>query len=68
MRRMLINDILDDGTSKYYKYAISDLSQAENFSSLVKNWEGNLNQEEYIDYLKKNHPKKYSFWDQWENK
>ena len=66
MRRLLVNQVLDSARSKYYRYAISDLSQAEKFSVSVKDWKNHLTHQAYLTFLKDNHPRKYSFWEQWQ--
>jgi len=66
MRRLLVNQVLDSACSKYYRYAISDLSQAEKFSVSVKDWKNHLTHQAYLAFLKDNHPRKYSFWEQWQ--
>lgn len=66
MRRLLVSQVLDSARSKYYRYAISDLSQAEKFSVSVQNWKNHLTHQEYLAFLKEKHPRKYSFWEQWQ--
>ncbi|WP_045497526.1 DUF6880 family protein [Vibrio hyugaensis] len=64
MRRSLIEQVLRAGTSKYYRYAISDLNQMEKYSEDVKEWKGVSNNSEYLNALYDEHYRKYSFWDQ----
>ncbi|MGR5299225.1 DUF6880 family protein [Vibrio mediterranei] len=66
MRRLLVNQVLDSARSKHYRYAISDLSQAEKFSVLVTNWGNHLTHQDYLTFLKEQHSRKYSFWEQWQ--
>jgi|GEM_PF-4774313 len=62
LRRKLIDNILARALAKYYKYAISDLKLAGDFSNNVKNWFEHLTHTQYLEKLKKDHPRKQAFW------
>ena len=62
LRRCLVDAILEKGQSKYYRYAIEDLMQADILSRMVKDWHNIEPQEHYLSRLRNRHGKKSSFW------
>ncbi len=62
LRRCLVEAILVKGQSKYYRYAIEDLMQADILSRMVKDWHNIETQEHYLSRLRDRHGKKSSFW------
>lgn len=64
MRRALVNGVLDSARSKYYRYALNDLTQAMKYSEGLTDWKGYLDHSKYVDKLRETHGRKYSFWDQ----
>lgn len=62
LRRKLIDSILERATSKYYKYAISDLKIAGDYSANINDWLTYPTHTQYLENLKKDHGRKQSFW------
>lgn len=64
LRRMLVDRVLAKSNSRYYRYAVSDLKKANEFSSGVSDWRNFANQQQYLESLLENHHLKYAFWHQ----
>lgn len=64
LRRELVEDVLTRAVSKYYKYGISDLKKAKDFSEHVQDWESLPNHEEFVKSIHQQHQRKHSFWSQ----
>ena len=62
LRRKLVDGILNQVKSQYYKYAVSDLKIAHRYAVDVKNWEAFQNHEQYVGNLKSRQGRKNAFW------
>ena len=51
LRRELVEDVLTRAVSKYYKYGISDLKKAKDFSEHVQDWQTLPNHEEFVESI-----------------
>ena len=68
LRRSLVEGILNKAQSKYYKYAISDLKLAKDYSHHVTDWRGIVDHTTFVDELRHAHPRKMAFWTQIDDK
>ena len=64
MRRNLAEAVLDAARSKSYRYAVSDLKKAADFSQPIQDWKSFTPHYEYMVQLKAKHAWKHSFWSQ----
>lgn len=62
LRRKLIEGVLEKGLSKYYNYAVSDLSCAMKYADKINTWQSFMSHEEYMLFLKQHHGRKTAFW------
>lgn len=62
----LCEPVLTSARSKYYPYAAKDLKQAMELSQHIKEWEVFSTGADYLQALKKQHARKYGFWQTYE--
>lgn len=64
LRRELVNNVLTKAISKYYKYAVSDLKKAGEFSLQVTDWHEFDDHDTFMEVIKESHKRKTAFWHQ----
>ncbi|AJC48741.1 hypothetical protein IB642_00205 [Allofrancisella guangzhouensis] len=62
IRRILLENCLDGGKSKYYDYAVSDLKKSIEFAESIEQWKEVKKPIDYFNSLIEKHKKKVSFW------
>jgi hypothetical protein len=62
--RLLTEAVLRAGKSQSYKYAVADLREAALLAECVDDWQGMEPHEIYMDRLRAEHGRKWSFWKQ----
>jgi hypothetical protein len=62
LRRELVNNVLTKAISKYYKYAVSDLKKAREFSFKVTDWHNFDDHAGFMEVIEENHKRKTAFW------
>lgn len=67
IRRELVLDVLHQGLSKYYQYAVSDLKKAHDFAQHVSDWQNFTTHEAFMLSLETQHIRKSAFWAKVEN-
>jgi chemotaxis protein histidine kinase CheA len=60
--RVLLEDILNRGNSKAYTHAARYFKKLQVFADEINNFEPLIEHSRFIDQLKNDHGKKYSFW------
>lgn len=64
--RNLCEPILTSANSRYYPYAAKDLKKAVELSLQVTEWDTFTTGDDYLEFLKKQHFRKYGFWQTYE--
>lgn len=63
--RLLTEALLCTGKSQYYRYGIGDLREAVLLAECVDDWKGIEPHELFMERLRAEHGRKWSFWKQW---
>lgn len=62
LRRVLIEDVLRQGQSTYYKYSVSDVKKMLEFSLSINDWQNFDDNDSFINKLYAQYKRKHSFW------
>lgn len=62
MRRAMIQDTLDGGKAKRYRYAVRHLAECQSCDPAIGDYRGFPQHEQFIAALKQKHGRKYGFW------
>lgn len=62
LRRKLVDGVLGKAISKYYKYAVSDLSIAKRLAKDITDWHQFQTHAQYMAALEDQHKRKSAFW------
>jgi hypothetical protein len=62
--RALINDILKQGRAKAYHHAADYLQAMLQLTPLINDFAGQMDNQQYCQHLRQQHPRKYRFWQQ----
>ncbi len=62
--RKLVTAVLERGASAQYHYAVSDLKAAEKLAVKVPDWGSHGDHQAFLDDLRQQHRRKWSFWKQ----
>lgn len=63
MRRAMIQDTLDGGKAKRYRYAARHLAECQSCDPVIDDYRGFPRHEQFIAALKQKHGRKYGFWE-----
>lgn len=64
--RALLDSILRRAKSKHYTYAVKYLKKLDKLALQIIEWKEVISHNEYFQEIKKNHNKKYAFWNSYE--
>lgn len=62
LRRKLIDGVLNKAISKYYKYAVADLSISQRLAKEITQWHQFQTHSTYMENLETKHKRKSAFW------
>ncbi|MBM3606177.1 MAG: hypothetical protein FJX25_16065 [Alphaproteobacteria bacterium] len=62
MRRAMVQDTLDAGRSKRYRYAARHLAECQSCDAAIENYGHVPTHEQFVQALKQKHGRKYGFW------
>ncbi len=62
MRRAMVQDTLDGGKSKRYRYAVRHLAECQAIDPAINDYEGFPSHEAFVQELREKHGRKYGFW------
>lgn len=62
MRRAMVEDTLDGGKSKRYRYAARHLDECRSCDPAIDDYAGFPNHRQFVEALKRKHGRKFGFW------